>query len=170
MYIKNLADPSNYGGVRKRIDVIAIVLHYVGSDHYGETVRNNLAYFHNNKNLGASAHLFVDDNDWGKSVNLNRVAYTVGKDYRSGKEGEGIFYGIINNQNSVSIEICDFYHEKDLTPDKMKNLKKAIRHVYRNCPNIKYIVRHYDVNGKHCPRPCVKDPKIWNHLISEIVR
>lgn len=168
MYLKNIADRSNYGAKRQHETIEGIVLHYVGSGKRGETVKNNLAYFHNNKNLGASAHLFVDDKDYGKSVPLNYDAYAVGKDYRSGRPGEAVFYGILNNHNTVSIEICDYYSDKDLTPGKIKNLKKAIKHVYKYCPNIKYICRHYDINGKECPASAI-DLKSWEYLLSHII-
>lgn len=169
MYIKKIAHRTNYGVKRTHKEIKAIVLHYVGSGKRGETVNNNLAYFANNSNLGASAHLFVDSENWGKSVPLNYVAYSVGKDYRNGDPAAGIFYGYLNNQNTVSIEICDYYSVKDLDDKKIKNLKKAIKHILRYCPNVSYICRHYDVNGKACPASAI-DAKEWNFLLTKIFK
>ena len=71
-----------------------IVLHYTGNK--GDTAKNNVDYFYGG-NRGASAHYFVDDNSIYQSVEEYNSAWSVG-------DGHGI-YGI-NNQNSISIEMC----------------------------------------------------------------
>lgn len=166
-YIKKLANKGNYNSYskRNRSDVETIVIHYTSGK--GDTVKNNLEYFHR-ENVGVSAHLFVDDENWGKSVALNRVAWAVGKDYRtfSGNKYEGQFYGIVTNQNSVSIEICDFCTYK-LSKEKIKNIRKAIKHIKKYCPNIKRICRHFDVNGKECPLPLLKT-NWWNQFLLDV--
>lgn len=168
-YIKKIAHSSNFGKKRDKKDVIGIVIHYVGSGKKGvETVENNLSYFANNANLEASAHFFVDSKCWGKSVGMNRVAYSVGKDYGHDNISKGIYYGYLTNNNTVSIEICDFY-SMPLPENTLKNLIKCIKYILKYCPNVKHIVRHYDVNGKQCPAPVI-DAKEWNKLQFQIVK
>lgn len=167
MYIKKLARKENYNCLskRNRKDIETIVFHYTANEK--DTVKNNLEYF-SREVVKASAHLFCDDNDLGKSVPLNRTAYSVGKDYRthSGRKDEGQFFGIVTNSNSVSIEICDFCSYK-LSEGKIKNIRKAIKHIKKYCPNIKRVCRHYDVNGKVCPAPLIQN-KWWKQFLKDV--
>lgn len=166
-YITNLANVNNYTNTKRSLKSIKyLVIHYTGGK--GDTVRNNLSHFHNH-NAGASAHLFVDSKDWGKSVKLVYPAWSVGKDYRSGLPNEARYYGKCTNANSVSIEICDFNSLLDLDDGKLKNLRKAIKYVFKWCPNCKYVIRHFDVNGKECPAPLITEEK-WNEFLTLVLR
>lgn len=58
----------------------------------------------------------------------------------------------VTNENSVSIELCDCNNvEKPYSNKQIKAVRKLIKYIQRYCPNANKIIRHFDVNGKHCP-------------------
>lgn len=69
------ANPKNYGDKRSLKSIKYIVIHYTAND--GDTDDANAKYFHNNV-VKASAHYFVDDDSYTKSVPLKNVAWSVG--------------------------------------------------------------------------------------------
>lgn len=69
-----------------------IIIHYTGNK--GDTAKNNVDYFYGG-NRGASAHLFVDDNECWQSVNFNHGAWHIGNSNTAP-----------NNHNSIGIEMC----------------------------------------------------------------
>ena len=52
------ANRSNYGGKRKKKDILYLVIHYTAND--GDTAESNGKYFQTHV-TGTSAHYFVDD-------------------------------------------------------------------------------------------------------------
>lgn len=149
----NLANRNNYGKQRKISDIKYIVIHYTAND--GDTDESNANFFKRNVTK-SSAHYFVDDDSITRSVPDNYIAYSVGgkryTDYK--KIGGAKLYGKCTNSNSISIELCDnvkngvikatqktIYNAIELTKELMK--------VY-NIP-AENVIRHFDVNGKHCP-------------------
>lgn len=116
-----------------------IVLHYTGNR--GDTAKNNVDYFYGG-NRNASAHYFVDDNSIWQCVEESNAAWAVG-------DGRGA-YGI-QNQNSISIEMC--CNSNGVISEKTENdaleLVKYLQTKY-NISNDN-VVRHYDASRKLCP-------------------
>lgn len=166
-----LAHKTNYGQKRSRDIVDYIVIHYTAGN--GDTAENEAKYFHNNANLKASAHFFVgQDGHIIKSVPLNYVAWSVGgKLYNdTAKTGGGRLYKACTNLNSVSIELCDNL-KKDPSEAQIKAVKKLIKYIHRYCKNTysaACIIRHFDVNGKHCPARMMDNTK-WNKFKARII-
>lgn len=155
---QNLANSSNYGGTRNSIKYI--VIHYTGND--GDTDEANANYFKNNI-VKASAHYFVDDDSITLSVPENRVAYSVGGSKYKNIKGAS-FYGKCTNNNSISIELCDTrrngrYDFSEATLNNAIELVKELMMKYN--VSIENVIRHYDVTGKICPEPFVKDENAW---------
>lgn len=145
----------------RRLEGIAI--HYTANN--GDTALNNAKYFHNNI-VGASAHFFVDrEGIIYRSVHINRTAWAV--------ESKGMkLKGKWNNANTISIELCDFYRNKEISANQMKALKYLIkkiqRYVYLHGGKKLELIRHYDVCGKACPANLIEDDK-WNKFKKEVL-
>ncbi len=161
------ASAYSYGAKRSRSSIRYIVIHYTAGKF--DTAENEGNYFKNvNKRL-AGAHFFVgQDGTVVKSISLNRIAWSVGgARYADCKQtGGGSMYGIVNNANSVSIELCDNL-DRDPSDAQIAGVKKAIKHIKKYCPNAKTIVRHFDVNGKHCPARMM-DERRWQTFLAKI--
>lgn len=161
------AKPISYGGVRPRKDVKYIVIHYTAGD--GDTAENCANYFKNVNTRTAGAHFFIGQNGTIiKSIALNKIAWSVGGGkYTDCKTtGGGKLYGVANNTNSVSIELCDNLNY-DPSPAQIKAVKKCIRYIRTYCPNAKTVIRHFDVTGKHCPARMMNDKK-WKCFLKLI--
>lgn len=158
---KRLAKPCSYSAnKRKKKTVKYIVIHYTGNDR--DTAKNNVDYFATTNTRSAGAHFFVDqDGNIGRSITMNRIAWAVGGDQRSGKDGEATYFGKCTNSNSVSIELCD-NATKDQSEKQIEAVKKLVKYIKKYCPNATKIIRHWDVNGKNCPSRMVgKENKKW---------
>ena len=167
---KLLAKKISYDSTKKRSkkDVKYIVIHFTGNSN--DTAENNAKFYATGNKRVAGAHFFVGPKGavW-KSVNMNRTAWAVGGDQRSGKSGEAQYYGKCTNYNSVSIELCS-YTKGYPTDKQVKATKKLVKYIRKYCPNAKTIIRHWDVNGKECPGPMVgKDNAMWKKFKKEIV-
>ena len=162
------AKPISYDASKKRnkaTAVTAIVIHYTGNK--GDTAEGNALYFANGNMRKAGAHFFVDRKGvMVKSIDMERTAWSVGGDHRSGRKGEAKFYKKITNANSVSIELCDIKDQYP-SPAQLKAVKDVIKYIRKYCPQAKQVVRHYDVNGKLCPATMV-DTKTWNKFLKDI--
>ena len=140
----------SYGNKRPLSNIKYIVIHYTGNK--GDTAQNNLDYFANGNTRQAGAHFFVDKKGKvGKSIAMNRTAWAVGGDHRSGRKGEATYFGKCTNANSVSIELCDMCLKTNW--EQMYATRKLVKYIQSKCPNAKTIIRHWDVNGKDCPAP-----------------
>ena len=140
----------SYGNKRPLSNIKYIVIHYTGNK--GDTAQNNLDYFANGNTRQAGAHFFVDKKGKvGKSIPMNRTAWAVGGDHRSGRKGEAAYFGKCTNANSVSIELCDMCLKTNW--EQMYATRKLVKYIQSKCPNAKTIIRHWDVNGKDCPAP-----------------
>lgn len=162
-----LAKEISYGGLRDLKNIKYIVIHYTANN--GDTAENNAKYYANGNTRQAGAHFFVDKKGQiYNSVNMNRPAWAVGKDYRSGEKGEATYYGKCTNTNSVSIELCDCIDGTNW--EQMKATRLLVHYIQAKCPNAKTIIRHWDVNGKHCPAPMTGiNNKKWKHLHNYLV-
>ena len=140
----------SYGNKRPLSNIKYIVIHYTSNE--GDTAQNNLDYFANVNEKETGAHFFVDKKgNVGKSIPMNRTAWAVGGDHRSGRKGEAAYFGKCTNANSVSIELCDMCSKTNW--EQMYATRKLVKYIQSKCPNAKTIIRHWDVNGKDCPAP-----------------
>lgn len=150
--IKKNAKSISYGGKRSLNNIKYIVIHYTGNK--GDTAQNNLDYFANGNTRQAGAHFFVDKaGNIGKSIAMNRIAWAVGGNHKSGRKGEAAYYQKCTNTNSVSIELCDMCVKTNW--EQMLATRKLVKYIQSKCPNAKTIIRHWDVNGKECPAPFI---------------
>ncbi len=132
-----------------------IVIHYTANN--GDTAAGNVRYFHNNKNLQASAHYFVDENSIWQSVKERDTAYHCGSKKYIHKE--------CRNTNAIGIEMCSKkylngrYYIPKSTIQRTVDLTKQLMNKYNidSC----CVLRHYDVTGKKCPEPFVRDVTQW---------
>lgn len=162
-----LADKSNYGKKRDTSSIKYVVIHYTAND--GDSDRSNALYFQRNKNLKASAHYFVDDDSVTQSVPDDYVAYSVGgaKYKDCATTGGGKLYKKATNANTINIELCDTQKDGSVYPTKatIQNALELTRHLME-----KYkipqdnVIRHFDVNGKHCPAYWIEDGKWFNEF------
>ena len=164
---EKMAKSISYGAKRDRKKVYYIVMHYTGNK--GDTAKNNAIYFATSNTRAAGAHFFVDkQGEIWKSIPINRTAYAVGGNQRTGARGEGKYYGKCTNANSVSIELCDCLD--GVSWKQMVSVKKLIQYIRKKCPNAKTIIRHWDVNGKACPAPMTgANNTKWRRLLSYII-
>ena len=139
----------------------AIVIHNVGEeDGKISTAKNNADYFAGSNCRAAGAHFFIDrEGICARSVWMKNIAWSVGK--LSYEEGQ--YYSKVNNENSISIELCGIMTDAP-SEKQLKKLDDLIRYICKHCPNVKWIVRHYDVVKKVCPERYVKDRKAWLEL------
>lgn len=165
------ANSKNYGGTRSTSAIDYIVIHMTAND--GDTDEANSNYFANNV-VKASAHLFVDDDSITQSVPYTRVAYSVGgskvSDYKS--TGGAKLYGVAKNANTINIELCDTVRDGVVYPSAKTiantiDLVKMLMQKY-NIP-IDHVIRHFDVNGKHCPAYWMDDIR-WNNEFLNLLK
>lgn len=147
---KRMAKPISYDNAKRKKNTIKyIVIHYTAGEN--DTAKNEVDYFAKTNTRQAGAHFFVDrKGKVGRSIPMNRSAWAVGGDQRSGQKGEAKYYGKCTNYNSVSIELCGNL-TKDPSEKQIKAVKKLVKYIRKYCPNAKTIIRHWDVNGKQCP-------------------
>ena len=152
-YYQIPAHISNYTKGRKQ-PIKYIVVHYTANN--GDTARNNGNYF-SQSNRNASAHYFVDENEIIQSVKDTNTAWHCGaKSYKHPK---------CRNDNSVGIEMCSEkddkgqYYINQATQNRTIRLIKVLMKQY-NIP-VENVLRHYDVTGKLCPEPFVRNQVQW---------
>ena len=136
-----------------------IVIHYTANN--GDTAQNNLRYFANNTNIGASAHFFCDEHEITQSVKVTDTAWHCGT--------SGAYYHKhCRNANSIGIEMCSRkdrngkYYFKPETINNAVMLTTELMNKY-NIP-AENVVRHYDVTHKNCPAPFVENETAWQEF------
>lgn len=140
-----------------------IVIHYTANN--GDTAAGNAKYFHGNKNLQASAHFFVDENEVWQAVKEGDTAYHCGAKSYVHKE--------CRNANAIGIEMCSRkdgngrYYLKPETVQRAAELTRQLMVKYGI--DIAHVLRHYDVTGKKCPEPFVRDTAQWSGFRRMIV-
>lgn len=139
-----------------------IVIHYTAGD--GDTAKGNCSYFHSNANRGASAHYFVDENGWEQSVEDCDTAWHCG--------AASYKHPSCRNGNSLGIELCS---RKDIEgtyyflPETVSNAVELTRQLMERYQiPVGNVVRHYDVTGKQCPAPFVKNQRAWEAFKEEL--
>lgn len=154
-----------YGSLRNRNNVKGLVIHYTGGTK--DTAKNECDFFATGIDRQASAHIFIDyEGLTGRSLPLNRIAFSVGNP--NGAYKKGSYYAMLSNANTVSIELCAI-SGRPVSAKQKKALLKVCKWVKKKCPNIKYVVRHYDIVQKNCPEWYVEHNKDWLKLQSEIM-
>lgn len=155
---EKLANKKNYGSKRSLEKITRIAIHATLGD--GDTDEGNGSYFSKPVTPRASAHYFVDDDSITRSVPDDHVAYSVGG-AKYDNDG-GSLYGIANNTNTLSIELCDdvkngvVYPSAGIIENAVAFAKsKMVEHGIDKA----HVIRHYDVNGKPCPIYWVDDTK-----------
>ena len=151
---EHLAHRSNYGSNRKTSEIKYIVIHYTAGD--GDSDEGNTNYFANPLERKASAHYFVDDDSITQSVPDDYVAYSVGGSKYTDcvKTGGGKLYQIATNRNTLNIEMCDSVKDGTIKAQEatIVNTIKLVRKKMKQYNiDIDHVIRHFDVNGKHCP-------------------
>ena len=148
MVITNLLTKRNYqkGNNRK---IQYIVIHYVGGTG---SAKNNCLYFEK-EYRGVSAHYFVGHSgEVYRCVEDTNIAWHCGaKQYKHKK---------CRNANSIGIEMCcrkkgNTWYFEEATVKATIELTKELMKKY-NIPK-ENVIRHYDVSGKVCPAPYVKN-------------
>lgn len=133
-----------------------IVIHNTDNTAKTADAKAHATAQHNGNFKGYSAHVFVDDKSAYQALPYNRGAWHVGVNYG------GKLFGIVNNRNSIGIEMCmnvGYNYEKALrnTVDVCKQLMKKY-----NIPAIR-VVQHYDVCAKNCPS-VIRAKGDWNRF------
>lgn len=162
---KRLSHKSNYGAKRALSSIKYIVIHYTAND--GDSDEGNGNYFANHI-VKASAHYFVDGDSITQSVPDDYVAWAVGgsKYNDCNKTGGGKFYGQCTNTNSISIELCDEVKNgvSDFSPATIENAVEYTKLLMKKYNvDISRVIRHFDVNGKPCPKPYVDNAR-WKEF------
>ena len=150
MEIKEIvAHQSNYTKGRKE-PIEYIVVHYTANN--GDKAESNGKYF-SQPNRNASAHYFVDENTIVQSVKESDTAWHCGaKNYKHDK---------CRNDNSIGVEMCSEkdqngqYYINQETQNTAIAVVKMLMEKY-NIP-LENVLRHYDVTGKMCPEPFVRN-------------
>ena len=122
-----------------------IVIHNTDNERKGADAKAHAVGLYNGDMENMSWHYVVDDHSWYQCIEHNRGAWHVGKNY-----GSNNLFGIVNNRNSICIEMCvnagydyeaAFQNTVLLTRYLMQELGIDADHV----------VSHYDVCTKNCP-------------------
>lgn len=155
MNINKLLTKTNYRkGENKQNKYI--VIHYVGALGGAE---DNCKYFQSNYR-GSSAHYFVGhEGEIWQCVEDKDVAWHCGATRYK--------HPYCRNTNSIGIEMCcrknvsnnTWYFEEETIKATIE-LTKYLMSKY-NIPAAN-VIRHYDVTGKTCPEPYVRDAEAWN--------
>lgn len=139
-----------------------IVIHYVGATG---TAEQNCRYFYS-VNRRASAHYFVGHQGevWQCVEDKNIAWHCGGKSYK---------HPYCRNSNSIGIEMCcrknadGTWRFEEATIKATIALTKQLMKTH-NIP-VGNVIRHYDVTGKNCPEPFVRDNAAWNNFKKQLV-
>lgn len=146
-------NPGNYTA-RRSSAIRYLVVHYTGAPG---TARNNGAYFASRGDIGASAHYFVDAQDIVQSVLDGDRAWHCGAAVYKHPE--------CRNDNSIGVELCCYQDAAGrwrFDPGTVDNAVQLVRELMAKYSiDIDHVVRHYDVTGKVCPEPFVRDTAVW---------
>lgn len=135
-----------------------IIMHYTANP--GGTARNHWGYFNTLSDRYASAHIFVDDNEALCIIPLNEVAYQANdvQKYVSGSPYRGV-PALLSNANfkAIGVEMC-LDKKGNITATTFNRTVDVVAELCRTHKlTVNDIVRHYDVTGKNCPAPWVKN-------------
>lgn len=131
-----------------------LVIHYTANN--GDTSIGNGNYF-SKPNRNASAHYFVDEKTVVQSVKDEDTAWHCGaKNYK---------HKTCRNNNSIGIEMCSKKDKNGVyyIDEQTKNnaILLIVRLIKKYRIHIVNLIRHYDVTGKICPEPFVRNENEW---------
>lgn len=157
------ANRISHGGLRLKKNIIGVALHWTEGSH--DTAQNECDFFATGNDRSAGAHIFIDRQ--GKvalSIPLKYTAYSVmSRGYTS-----GIFDGVLDNTNTISIELCGCNdgHGNGIIMNIAQEtaLYDVLRWIKKQCPNIQVFCRHYDIKRKPCPKYYVDNSEEWRTL------
>lgn len=151
-----IAHESNYRAGRKG-KVEYLVIHYTAGD--GDTAEDNCRYFRG-AGRGASAHYFVDESSVWQSVDEADTAWHCGAAaYRHAK---------CRNVSSIGIELCSrIENGVYVIPEQTQRRAAALARelMERHGIGTACVLRHYDVTGKNCPAPFVREDGQWENFL-----
>lgn len=155
----------SYGGLRLKKNIIGVALHWTEGSN--DTAKNECDYFATGNDRYAGAHIFIDRlGNVALSIPLKYTAYSVmSRGYTS-----GAYDGILDNSNTVSIELCgckdiiDYEKALPMNTEQETALYDVLMWIKKQCPNVKHFVRHYDIKRKPCPKYYVDNPEEWKQL------
>lgn len=132
-----------------------LVIHFVGALGGAEA---NCKYFQSTYR-GASAHYFVGhEGEIWQCVEDKDIAWHVGATRYK--------HPYCRNSNSIGIEMCckkkadgTWYFEEETIKSTIELAKMLMA---KHNISIGNVIRHYDVTGKMCPEPYVRDTAAWN--------
>lgn len=151
-----IAHESNYRAGRTG-EVKYLVIHYTAGD--GDTAEDNCRYFQG-AGRGASAHYFVDETSVWQSVDEGDTAWHCGAAaYR---------HAGCRNVSSIGIEMCSrrengVYVIPEQTQRRAAALARELMEKYGI--GAACVLRHYDVTGKSCPEPFVRESEQWENFL-----
>ena len=134
-----------------------IVIHYVGATGGAE---DNCKYFEK-INRNASANYFIGHNGeiW-QCVEDDDIAWHCGANTYK--------HPYCRNSNSIGIELCckkavngTWFFEEETIKAAIELTKELMKKY--NIP-VSNVIRHYDVTGKICPEPYVRDVQAWHNF------
>lgn len=138
-----------------------VVIHYTGNS--SDKAVNNAKYFAS-AYRGVSAHYFVDETTIYQSVDFKNIAWHCGTN--------GKYYNACRNSNSIGIEMCcsSNYKVSAKTIENSAYLCAKVCELLNISANDvdKYVVRHYDVTHKECPKQFVKNANEWVAFKSKV--
>ena len=140
----------------KQVD--GIVIHYVANP--GSTAKQNRDYFdgladQKENGTSASAHFIVGlEGEVIQAIPISEMAYAS------------------NNRNSdtIAIESCHPDETGKYNPQTYDSMVKLTAWL---CSELelnpkKDIIRHYDINGKNCPKYFVEDEDAWKQFLNDV--
>lgn len=160
----------------RRSDIKFIVVHYTANLDDGADAEANAKYLKRMKNVGC--HYAIDDVEVIQCVSEDSVAYAIGDRRWSGFIPKSWYDKKINNDNSISYEMCLGGGRDDskiidvtarLIAEQLYNRKfyLQVNNDGPLIPDLSRVVRHHDVSGKHCPRFNYNDSR-WNQKKEDI--
>lgn len=163
MEIKQKITRTNFTDRNSLSRIKYLVIHYVGAV---SSARNNADFFYSTYR-GASAHYFVDEEEIWQVVADEDIAWHCGT--------SGAYkHSYCRNDNSIGIEMCckknsngNWYFEQNTIRNCIA-LAKQIVNKYK-IP-VENVLRHYDVTGKICPEPYIRNIELWNDFKKEVFK
>lgn len=150
----------NFGGTRPKQAIKYLAVHYTANFSNAANAYAHYRYFNNN-NVGASAHIFVDDKEIIQIIGESTVAYAVGDNQGYGRALNGC-----TNYNSISVEMCV---NKDANQNEVyKNTVAVFQALRKKYPNAT-ICRHYDVSRKVCPLAFVRSGSAFQKFVKDVI-
>ena len=140
-----------------------IIIHNTDNFNRGANAKAHAVGLYNGDMQSMSWHYVTDDASIYQCLPHNRGAMHVGKNF-----GSGNLFGIVNNRNSICIEMCcnagydyeaAFQNTVALTRHLMKELD-----ISADC-----VLQHYDVCSKDCPSQ-IRAHGDWNRFKAAILR